>query len=293
MAKILEAARFVDIKTGCSYRYVNSKTEYFREHSHDYYEIFIMLDGEALHQVNGETVRLFPRDAVFIRASDTHNYSEIAERPFSFLNLTFTKDTLDAILDYLSEGYPRKRLLNSKIPPTVSFSDDDFIALSREMEKIRAISPEDAKRRKTAVRALLMKLFSDVFLSFESDEAPVPEWLTSTVEKTRSEMRFAEGISGMVEISGKTREHLTRSLKKYFGKSPSEFINELRLNYIANMLRNSNHKILDIIYGSGFNTVSHASTLFFKQYGVSMSDYRKGSKPNETPQIAKTGYNVN
>lgn len=278
MAKILEAVRFVDMKAGCSYRYVNSKTEYFREHSHDYYEIFIMLGGEALHYVNGECVRLYPRDAVFIRASDTHNYSEIADRPFSFLNLTFTKETLDAIFDYLAEGYPKRKLLSSKLAPTVNFSTDEFESLSREMEKIRAISPEDVKRRKTAIRTLLMKLFSDVFLSFVPADDTIPEWLMATVEKTSSEMRFTDGISGMVERSGKTREHLARSLKKYFGKSPSEFINELRLNYIANMLKNSNHKILDIIYGSGFNTVSHASSLFVKQYGVSMSEYRQGTK---------------
>ena len=282
MAKILEASRFVDMKTGCSYRYVNSKTEYFREHSHDYFEIFIMLNGEAVHSVNGESVRLYPRDAVFIRAADTHNYAEIEENPFSFLNLTFTKETLDAIFEYLADGYPKKTLLSAKTAPTVRLSENDFAALSREMEKLRAISPDDVKRRKTAIRTLLIKLFADVFFSFVADEDPVPEWLILTLEKTRSEMRFAEGISGMIELSGKTREHLARSLQKYFGKSPSEFINELRLNYIANMLRNSNHKILDIIYGSGFNTVSHASTLFFKQYGVSMSEYRKSSKPRDS-----------
>lgn len=280
MAKILEATRFVDMKTGCSYRYVNSKTEYFRAHSHDYYEIFIMLSGEAVHYINGESVRLYPKDSVFIRASDTHNYSEIDGKEFSFLNLTFTKDTLDAIFEYLAEGYPKKLLLNAKLSPTVRFSEAEFETLNREMEKIRAIAPEDVKRRKTAIRALLMKLFSDAFLSFTHEGEQIPEWLIATVEKTKSEMRFTEGIAGMTELSGKTREHLTRSLKKYFGKSPSEFINELRLNYIANMLKNSNHKILDIIYSSGFNTVSHASTLFFKQYGINMSDYRKGLKPS-------------
>ena len=185
---------------------------------------------------------------------------------------------MDAIFDYLAEGYPKRKLLSSKLAPTVNFSTDEFESLSREMEKIRAISPEDVKRRKTAIRTLLMKLFSDVFLSFVPADDTIPEWLMATVEKTSSEMRFTDGISGMVERSGKTREHLARSLKKYFGKSPSEFINELRLNYIANMLKNSNHKILDIIYGSGFNTVSHASSLFVKQYGVSMSEYRQGTK---------------
>ena len=91
----------------------------------------------------------------------------------------------------------------------------------------------------------------------------------------KHEGNFPFGISRMVELSGKSREHLTRSMRKYMGQSPSEFVNDLRLNYIANMLRNSNHSVLDIILDSGFNTVSHASTLFREKYGMSMSEFRK------------------
>ena len=47
--KLLTAERFVDRETGCSYRYVHSSTEYFRPHFHDYYEIFILMEGEAKH----------------------------------------------------------------------------------------------------------------------------------------------------------------------------------------------------------------------------------------------------
>ncbi len=275
MAKILEAARFVDMKTECSYRYVNSKTEYFREHSHDYYEIFIMIDGEAMHSVNGERFKLNPMDAVFIRASDTHNYEKINDSQFSFLNLTFTKATLDAIFDYLAEGYPKRALMNSTMSPTVSLSIEQYSVMEHEMERIRAISPEDTKRRKTAIRTLLIKLFSDVFYGYKPNGTEAPEWLIALIEKMKSEMLFREGIRKMSEVSGKSREHLARSLKKHLGKSSSEFINELRLNYIANMLRNSNHKILDIILDSGFNTVSYATALFAKQYGMNMSEYRE------------------
>ncbi len=275
MAKLLEAHRFVDMETECSYRYVNSGTEYFKEHTHDYYEIFIMLEGSALHSVNGENRVLNTFDAVFVRASDTHNYSHISEDAFSFLNLTFTKGTLDAIFSYLSEGYPKRALMNSRLSPTVHLSAAEFQDLEREMEKIRAIAPKDAAKRKTAIRILLIKLFSDVFYQFDSSEKQAPDWLVSLTEKMRGEMRFADGISGMVELSGKSREHLTRSIKKYLGKTPSEFINELRLNYVANMLRNSNHSIIDVIFESGFNTVGYAYALFKKLYGMSMAEYRK------------------
>ena len=78
----------------------------------------------------------------------------------------------------------------------------------------------------------------------------------------------------MIALSGRSREHLSRSMKKYMNTTISEFINDLRLNYIANMLRNSNKKISDIIFDSGFNTLSLASTLFVKKYGMNMRQFR-------------------
>ena len=274
MAKILEAKRFVDMITGCSYRYVSSKTEYFKEHSHDYYEIFIMLSGVAAHSVNGSSFKLSEGDAVFIRAQDTHNYEPIRDCVFSFLNLTFTKETLDAIFAYLSDGYPKKLLLSERFSPSVRLTSDDKDMLFRAMEKIRAISPEDASLRKTEIRVLLIKLFSDVFSRFKKNDS-APDWLMELTEKMRGDMLFVEGSAKMLELSCKSREHLSRSMKKYLGKTPSEFINEIRLSYIANMLVNSNHKIIDIILSSGFNTVSYCSMLFEKHYGKSMSEYRK------------------
>ena len=68
-AKLLTADRFVDLQTGFLYRYVLSDTEYFRPHYHDYYEIFILLDGNANHLVNGTVVPLKKNDMVFMRKS--------------------------------------------------------------------------------------------------------------------------------------------------------------------------------------------------------------------------------
>ena len=62
------------------------------------------------------------------------------------------------------------------------------------------------------------------------------------------------------------------------GMTVSEYINGLRLNFIANMLKNSNHSVSDIIFESGFNNISWAAEQFKAKYGVTMREYRKGSK---------------
>ena len=90
--KLLTAVRFVDSTCGISYRYVYSDTEYFRPHFHDYYEVFLLLEGAVTHHVNGHAVPLGRGSLVFIRPNDTHDYLLRAGERFSMLNLTATRD---------------------------------------------------------------------------------------------------------------------------------------------------------------------------------------------------------
>ena len=41
------------------------------------------------------------------------------------------------------------------------------------------------------------------------------------------------------------------------------------------MLTNSNKKIAEIIFESGFNTISRATSLFKARYGVTMREFRE------------------
>ena len=273
--KLLTASRFVDAHTGCSYRYVVSSTEYFRPHYHDYYEIFIVLEGNAVHCVGDKRIRLQPHRAVLIRPTDTHDYICENKQPFSMLNITITADTVEELFRYLGEGFPSRALLTASLPPDILLSEREFARINQRMEHIRAIDPADTEGRRSALRILLFELFTRVFQHTATEESNAPAWLDTLCEQMEKNGNFASGTERMVALSGKSREHLARSMQRYKGMSPSEYVNDLRLNYIANMLRNSNHKIADIVYDSGFNNLSWASQLFKRKYGVAMGMFRK------------------
>ncbi len=87
----------------------------------------------------------------------------------------------------------------------------------------------------------------------------------------------------MTELSGKSREHLTRCAKKYLKSTPSEIINELRLNYAANLLITTTTPIIDICFASGFGSVGYFYEVFKRKEGLSPKDFRnKYSKLKET-----------
>ena len=181
-AKLLTADRFVDNKTQCSYRYVLSSTEYFRPHYHDYYEIFVMLDGKAKHCVNGSEIPLTKGDMVFVRPNDTHDYICENGKTFSMMNITITKNTIDDLFSFLGEGFPSNSLESLQLPPSVHLSDSDLEWFNMRMDGIISINSNDYNKVKTALRMLLFKIFTKFFADFSDDETEMPLWLNELLD---------------------------------------------------------------------------------------------------------------
>lgn len=273
--KLLTAERFVDQENGISYRYVYSDTEFFRPHYHDYYEIFLLLDGSCIHHVNNATRKLTKGNLVFIRPNDVHDYVGINGEAFSFLNVTCTKETITHMLDFLGDGFPAELLLNAKLPPTVALNASEFSRFEAKMNNICAIDSENHPEIKTQLRILLFDVFTKYLSKCETFVDPVPYWLETMCDQVSRNGNFKKDTGFFYSLTDKTREHVSRSMKKHMGVTVSGFINSLRMNYIANMLQNSNHSISDIVFESGFNNMSWASELFKQRYGMTMKDFRK------------------
>ena len=275
-AKLLTADRFVDATMGISYRFVHSSTEFFRPHYHNYYEIFIPLSGNALHIIGKEKLPLSKGMIVFIRPEDTHDYICQGNESFDMLNIAFTKETAEQIFSYIDAFDKLSYIHSLPLPPTVSLSEGETDALINRINAIRLIDT-DKNRLKGALRLFVSDIIFDNFLEppkVQSSER-IPQWLTELCERLRENNNFIEGTSCIDRLCDKSREHISRSIKKHYGITLSEYINDLRLNYIANMLLHSNHDILDIIFQSGFNNVSWCYKCFLKKYGISPDKYRK------------------
>lgn len=274
--KLLTAARFVDQEIGCSYRYVYSETERFRPHWHEYYEVFVMLKGSALHKVNGATIKLPKGSLVFIRPADCHDYIVEKDGSCSLVNITYSSETVEEVLAFLGEGFPVKSLLATPYPPEIQLSEYEFARFNRRMDAIRGLDPQDIQKKKTMLRILLFDIFTRHFSGASQVQERIPSWLEEMCDTVKRDGGFTRGTEYFLSLTDRSREHVSRCIKKHMGMTVSEYINSLRLNYIANMLRDSNHGITEIIFESGFNNISWAAELFKKKYGVTMRDYRKG-----------------
>ena len=80
-----------------------------------------------------------------------------------------------------------------------------------------------------------------------------------------------------------TPEHLSRVFRKYLNETPTDYINELRLNYAANLLSNSDENIPFISMEAGFENLSHFYHLFKKKFNTSPAEFRKKTQKITIP----------
>ena len=283
MEAILQTAETeIDSDTDFRYRSVYMKTENSQLHYHNYYEIFLTLSSEIKHKINGTVINLSRGALVFIRKEDTHYYYPSENSDLSFLNIAFTEDTLKDLFCYLSPGFCSDELLSAPLPPTVYLSETDIKWILLKIEDLNSISHSDTEFLKYKLRVLLFRLFTQFFQNYSKSlsftDKGIPDWLSELDSKMHRLDNFSRPPEHMVELSKKTRTHLGRVLKQYYGVTIPEYIYEIRLNYMANSLITTDNPIISICYECGFDNISWAYKLFKNKYGVTPNDFRKQNK---------------
>lgn len=272
MHKTLSAKNHVDSDTGFRLRHVRSETERFRPHDHDYFELFLVLSGEATHIANGEEFPVLSSELIFIRDTDIHDYTDY-RGGFEFLNLAFTRETLLAVREFLDCSEEIDALCSRDAPPTVQLGEKDARGLHLKLAALLS-DGEDGTKKKTLARRLIADIFVDHLM--RKEEASVsPFWLKNAYLQMQQPKNFLLGTRRFFELTGKTREHSARSLSHYYGVTPSEYVSDLRLGYAAGLLKNSNLSVTEVCFVSGFNNISHFYTRFHKKFEQSPREYRK------------------
>lgn len=264
---------------GFKHRMVYIYNENSELHYHDFYEIFLVLSNDVVHIING-TRKPIPRGTlVFIRKQDEHCFEYSSSKEPSFINLIFTEEVLEKLFDYLMDGVPYEELITQPQPPSILMNESDITWVLKQLELLNATQVDNVLQLKYQCRIFLFKLFTQYFykalLGTEHKNKQIPGWLYKLDEEMQKFENFSQESDHMVRMSGKNREYLGRVLKQYYGKTLTEYLNDLRLNYWANVLVTSDAPILDSCFDCGFQNVSWAYTLFKKKYGMAPMKYRK------------------
>ena len=164
-----------------------------------------------------------------MRPDDVHRYIYRNEAEYEFVNLAIDSSIIDSVLRFLSEAADTDFLIKDKTPTVVRLTGSEMKSYLKKIDYFYTVDNSDIQQKKLRIRSFLTDTFIKYFLKkAPEDQSDMPLWLEETAERMKRKENFTVGIQRMTEISGKTQEHLARSVKKYYGVTPTEYIKEHR-----------------------------------------------------------------
>ncbi len=265
------------MRTGGDLYFIEAPRSGTKPHCHDFAEIIFVNAGSLLHRVNGERQPLAAGDIVFMRPDDVHAFlPDDVSRRAELVLLDFDLELLLSLSIYLENDAFLQQLTAPVLPPVFRF--DPVAAGTFYARLLKLNSPViPPPLWKAKLKILLGELYARFFIDEVNllSGSQVPDWLEELCRQMRKERNFIGGVERMQQLACRTPGHLCKCFRKYLGKTPTDFVNELRLNHAARLLADTSHEIGAIVEELHFQSISHFYRLFRDYYGMPPAAYRK------------------
>ena len=235
-------------------------------HSHEYYEILILFSGSILQYVNQQKIPMKSNQMLILRPGDVH-----ASAPQCFPQYLFSMQVSVPEMKLFTEAYG---LGNSIAENNWKFTFNLSENLSNEISNYcaRLTGLYETEENKSLYKIILGKIMEGCLASRVHED--VPPWLRGVLEKMSLPENTAEGVPALVRMCWMSHSQVYRQIKKYFGISPQQYVQNLRMGLARSLVESTNKDIDSIAQEVGFNNVSHFCTLFKKTFHMTPSEMR-------------------
>ncbi len=277
------------------------QTQAFRiaPHCHDFFEALYVLDGIGEHHLLTATPQpqdktLTAGDLLFFRPQDGHTFRVPPGGRLHWMNIAFGQAAWEAFR--LASGLPPEDWDSAPLPPAVNLAGDERRTVCRaafeealhRFQRWRiADTAEPAPRRLDLCRFLgeVSHLLTETGSGGEDDAGSgCPPWLRRACLTFEAEpASLAEGLPRLVTLSGVTYAHLARSLKAVLGRTPTQYVNDLRLARAALLLTTTPRTIIEIAGECGFEQLSYFYRQFQNRFGLPPNAYRQAARRSVAP----------
>jgi AraC family cel operon transcriptional repressor len=238
----------------------------YEAHSHDYIEVFWIEAGTALHQVNNERMRLETGSLVILGRNDHHHVLGASVETCRYTNVMFARAAWQAVLR-------RHRMADLTSKPVRSRTFHLDPAGQAEVSAA-AVELWAGKRDRRAVERFLLNLFYLIETRVGEAGETMPEWLATACHEIRAPSAFRRGPSAFVELCERTHEHVAREARRWLGKTPTDIVNDARLDHVVLSLRETEQPLLHIAFDTGFDNPSYLYRLFRQRFGTTPGRFR-------------------
>ncbi|MEN8840954.1 MAG: AraC family transcriptional regulator [Octadecabacter sp.] len=138
-----------------------------------------------------------------------------------------------------------------------------------------ALQLERSPRRKLFLEAFLMPLLVALDRPPEGLATGAPDWLVAACNAAQNPDVFRKGAAGFVASTGRAHPHVSRTMRRFLGITPSDYVNAQRMEYAARRLTGTSDPLAEIATDCGLPNLSHFHKLFLTSHGETPQRYRR------------------
>ncbi|WP_377504584.1 helix-turn-helix domain-containing protein [Octadecabacter sp. R77987] len=241
-----------------------------RAHDHDCFEVFLIESGRTEHWINGVTQALEPGQLVFIRPHDVHAFKANRKTGCQIINVMFRTDTASHLATRYESAIGKRFFdASSDLPEMHTLGPARF---ARAVDV--SMQLQTAQRDLARIEEFLLVLTNRVAHATSGVTKAAPKWFSEACSAAQSPDVFRLGAKGFIAAAGRSQEHVCRTCKTVLGVTPTEFINQIRIEHAAQLLRSDEASIDEIIQSCGFENTGYFYRLFRRQYDTTPRVFR-------------------
>ena len=264
-------------------------------HSHNFYEINIVIDGTGTHYIENNSFTTQAGDVFVIPPNLSHGYSEDENSGLKILHILLSSRFMlnfSSILKGIN-GYsllfniePQLRK-NSNIKLFTSIRNSEFAYYLHEFKRLIAFCKDDMTDsvNETNKNVKVLNLICDLATTLTSQNISLSKETAVNINEllrvlSYIDNNFAEDITlaELCSIANMSRSSLLKQFTKLCKCSPSDYLLNTRLENACKMLEHTSYSIAQIAQDCGFYDSSHFSKAFFKSKNILPKDYRNSLK---------------
>lgn len=253
-------------------------------HQHAFFELAYIVDGQAIHVLNGKSMHVKKGDYFIINYDEEHCYSLIRRQPFNLVNVLFKAELLDQsfknckdfqqlINHYLIQI--SATLLNQK-PTNMIFSDTDG-AIFKIIQRIREEYEKQDNGYIALIRCYIIEIIIRTLRTICKNTAEIKGYDCVSYIKDYVDKNYMHPItlSDICKELNFSLPYLSQKFKQDTGYTFVNYLQQKRMEHSGRLIANTNKKISEISELVGYTDVKFFNAVFKKHWGVTPSAFKK------------------
>lgn len=277
-------ARELGLEPGFTFRIQKCPLNHdYYVHCHDFSELVVILEGSAIHIIEGREYPVSAGQVFFIHSDVSHGYKNVDN--IQYVNIMFQPDQLLQLselkllpgfqaLFYLEPFFRKEMFFKGMLSLQPPQLDEVNLMLDRILEE-HELRPDGyrlmIRTYFTALIGALSRYYRQNGGGTENKALRIGEAVTYIEEHFLQPITLQE----LADLAYLSKCQFLRIFTKNYHTTPTDYIIRKRLDYSCTLLRNAESSISQVAMDSGFRDHNYYSRQFKKVFLCTPSDYRK------------------